>query len=241
MTMGRGGKDGARVGMFPPVTRQGGKRAVAAHVLEILGAWPTRWLLVDADVAIVEFWQAAFGGRLPAVAEIIRNAPCDGEELWKLWKDEPVPMHPDERVARWEVVQSGQAMGGPIVDLDGKWIRGRDGKTAEAPSFKYPPAGSKGFQAELLATANERLARWIVLQKLERRIGKNQRTWSKQRIEWATINWDPARSVHHSMAATRSFVVPSGPLFSGMVDLATDPSTLAPEAAQGWPTGSPGS
>ena len=163
MTMGRG-KNGDRTGLFPPVTRMGGKRAVAEHVLEILGTWPTRWLMVDADVAIVEFWQAVFGGWLSAVAQIIRDAPCDGEELWNLWMSEPVPVHPLERVARWQVVSAGQYGGCPTVATDGRWTR--PGGIALAPwKWKYDDDKTKGLQKDLLAVRNKRLARWIVGQK----------------------------------------------------------------------------
>ncbi len=149
----------AMTGDFPPVTRMGGKRSVADHVLQILGVWPTRWLMIDADPAIVEFWQAAFGGWLPAVAEIIRAAPCDGEELWKLWKDEPVPFHPLERVAHWQVLQAGNFGSEPVVQ---KCVgRSTLGWKASATMM----ARQRVLAKDLLAARNERLARWIVLQK----------------------------------------------------------------------------
>lgn len=151
-------------GEFPPVTRMGGKRAVAAHVLDVLGTWPTRWLMVDADVAIVEFWQAAFGGWLPAVAEIIRDAPCDGEELWKLWKDEPVPVHPLGRVARWQIVQAGIHSAVPVGSAGAKWVRGKRTKIGDG-LWKHASSPKGGLHRDLLAARNERLARWIVLQK----------------------------------------------------------------------------
>lgn len=354
-------------GEFPPVTRMGGKRAVAAHVLDILGTWPVHWLMIDADPAIVEFWQASFGGWLPAVAEIVRAAPCDGEELWKLWKDEPVPVHPLERVARWKGVagystesRSPHGNWRSAVAVDREKAAG----SVEAFADLVAPGA---VTREVLAARNERLARWIVLQKgnfsgkplswtdaawtnvssypqrfdgtpadraeafwkgvagyasvsesaerqgwkarfqvalaadrlgafaagpgsamyldlatsspvfregdvvsidppyqgttgygptltrarvvelaeeaheagcrvfaheaepilgggpwrhveLERRHGKNQRTWSKQRTEILTLNWEPARTVHHSMVPLRSFSIPDGPLFPRVVE-----------------------
>jgi hypothetical protein len=107
-------------GRFPPLGRMGGKRSYADHVLETLGwyQWadrPTEWLMVDADPAIVEFWAAAFAGALPVVAEVIRSAPLDGEELWRAWKDEPVPADPVERLARWIVLQKGNFSGKPLT------------------------------------------------------------------------------------------------------------------------------
>lgn len=165
MTSGRRA-NGDRVGMFAPVSRMGGKRAYAEHVLEILGIWPTEWAMIDADPAIVEFWQAAFGGCLPVVAEIIRAAPCDGEELWKLWTSEPVPSHPLERVARWQVVQAAINSAVPISADGDRWVRG--GKMTIAGSrWKYgdDPSRTGRLNREVLAARNERLARWIVAQK----------------------------------------------------------------------------
>jgi PAS domain-containing protein len=92
----------------------GGKRGYADGLLDVLGRWPDRWLMVDADPAIVLFWCATFGGWLPLVAEAIRNAPADGEELWRLWTSEPVPADPVERLARWVVAQRGSFSGRPV-------------------------------------------------------------------------------------------------------------------------------
>ncbi len=306
----------AMTGEFPPVTRMGGKRGVADHVLQLLGVWPQVWLMVDADPAIVEFWQAAFGGWLPAVAEIIRAAPCDGEELWKFWKDEPVPRHPLERVARWIVLQKGNFNLKPLSwgekwegvagfstesrSKHGNWatavsvdkekiasgaeafwtglagyaslsdlavekgFTGRftkdgttkklDGFTAghgsamlldlatSSPVFRAedlvtidpPYRGTTGYGpdltrervVEIALEAHECGCRvlvhevepvitgspWLAVE-LERRVGKNQRTWSKQRAEWATLNREPARTVHFSMAQTRRFAPIVGDLF----------------------------
>ena len=325
----------AMSGSFPPVTRMGGKRAVAAHVLDILGTWPQRWVMVDADVAIVEFWQAAFGGRLPAVAEVIRNVPADGEELWKLWMGEAVPVHPDERLARWVVGQKGNFNGKPL-SWGEKWegVGGFSHQSTKAAEEGYPDplvegatadrveafwkgmagykslsdlAVDKGFREQVLtgATAEsvesfapsvgetlyldlatsspvfrpgdlvtidppyagttgygskltrERVVElaleahecgcrvlvheaepvrdvapglWIAdapepgprtvstggpwrAAELERRRGRNQRTWSSQRSEWVTINFEPARTVSHTMAVIRTAAGFDGPLF----------------------------
>lgn len=154
----------AMTGRFPPVARMGGKRSYSDGVLDILGTWPKRWLLVDADLAIVEFWQAAFLGLLPAVAEVIRNAPADGEELWRLWTSEPVPVDPVERIARWQVAQAGQHAGVPVASDGEQWTR-----IGGPLSWKYPgdahPRAATALKKRLIATMTERVARWIVCQK----------------------------------------------------------------------------
>lgn len=126
----------AMTGRFPPVARMGGKRAYADGVLDILGTWPKRWLFIDADIAVVEFWQTAFAGLLPAVADVIRNAPADGEELWRLWATEPVPVDLAERVARWIVLQKGNFSARPITWTGGGWYN-----TAGGWSFKRVAGG----------------------------------------------------------------------------------------------------
>ena len=305
----------AMTGRFPPVARMGGKRSYADGVLDILGTWPKRWLLIDADLAIVEFWQAAFAGLLPAVAEVIRNAPADGEELWRLWTSEPVPADPVERVARWIVGQKGNFSAKPLSYGSDGWS-GVAGWTAQEPGSNYPErcrrepvaekverwSGVAGFASlsplahewgfrdrivredladkagalqpvgealyldlaasspvahpgdlvtidppyrgtsgygvalsrervvELAQGAHERGARVLVHEaepvieggpwrslRLQRTRGKGQRTWSKQKAEWVTINFEPATAhpgAAKGRAATRREMAPiSGPLF----------------------------
>lgn len=108
-------------GRFAPIGRMGGKRGYADGVLDILGTWPCRYLMVDSDPAIVLFWRAAFEGWLDQVAEVIRSAPLDGEELWLAWRDEPVPADPVEALARWIVIQKGNFSSKPVSMTEGDW------------------------------------------------------------------------------------------------------------------------
>lgn len=282
----------AMTGRFPPVARMGGKRAVADGVLDILGSWPKRWLLIDADLAIVEFWQAAFLGLLPAVAEVIRNAPADGEELWRLWTSEPVPVDPVERVTRWLVCQSGAHASVPVSANGNAWARTRgplvwkyaagghpaaetalrvdllalrvlslvgrlqagaalfldlaasspvvrpgDLVTIDPPyrgTTSYGSALSRERVVELAQEAHEHGARVLVHEaepvieggpwrslELQRTRGKKQRTWSKQKAEWVTINFEPATAhpgakasgSKQRLASRREMAPIRGPLF----------------------------
>lgn len=144
----------AMTGRFPPVGRMGGKRAVADHVLELLGDWPREWLMVDSDPSIVEFWRLAFAGELPAVAEVISRAPLDGKELWKAWAAEPVPDDPIERLARWAVLQKGNFKGKPLSWSAGRWS-GVSG---------YARIGSKGT----LGMSSERVAKSAIAAAFDR-------------------------------------------------------------------------
>ena len=114
----------AMTGRYPPLGRMGGKRGVADGVLDILGTWPERWVMIDSDPAIILWWSAVFGGWLAAVAEVIGNASLDGEELWKTWAADPVPDNGVEKLARWIVVQKGNFSSKPVT-VDGQeesWV-----------------------------------------------------------------------------------------------------------------------
>lgn len=139
----------AMTGRPPVVPWQGGKRAVADHVLEILGDWPTSFLMVDASSAVVLFWRLAFTGRLPEVAEVIRDAPLDGEALWHAWSAEAVPADDVERSARWIVLQKGNFSGKP-VEFSASWdgLAGceKQGDAAIAAGYgeRFTAAGTDG-------------------------------------------------------------------------------------------------
>lgn len=105
---------------------------MADHLLDILGEWPRSFVMVDADPAIVEYWRLAFGGRFLEVAEVIRAASLDGEELWRAWSTDEVPEDEVERCARWIVLQKGNFSGKP-VSYNGEWS-GLSGFRAEAES-----------------------------------------------------------------------------------------------------------
>ena len=90
----------------------------------------------------------------------------------------------------------------------------------------YGPELTRDRVVELALEANECGCRVLVHEakpvitgdpwravELERRIGKNQRTWSRQRAEWATINFEPARTVSPEMAPVRKAGGFDGPLF----------------------------
>ena len=111
----------AMTGRFPVCSRMGGKRSYSHGILEILGEWPKSFVMVDADPAIVDFWRLAFAGRMRDVADVIRSAPLDGEELWRAWSTESVPEDEIERTARWIVLSKGNFSGKP-VSYNGTWL-----------------------------------------------------------------------------------------------------------------------
>lgn len=112
-------------GFWPPVGRMGGKRAYAHGILDLLGDWPRRWVMIDADPAIVLWWSAVFCGWLDEVAERIRTYELDGEALWRSivyanGKDgsegpAPVPDDPVGRLAAWLVAQKGNFSAKPVT------------------------------------------------------------------------------------------------------------------------------
>lgn len=249
----------AMTGRFVPIARMGGKRAVAAHVLEIIGPdHPRSFLLVDADSAIVAFWGAATNGQLPAVAEVIRGAGLDGEELWRAWSTEPPPLDPVKRLAQWAVLQKGNFSGKPVSWTEGwQGIAGFASVHAAAAALGFTerirashlasglgtfgPALGAALQLDLAVDCPEiragdlvmidppyrgttgygpKLGRERVVElaehahdagadvlvheaepvltggpwrhvELERRHGRGQRTWSAQRHEVATVNFEP--------------------------------------------------
>jgi len=164
-------------GIFAPVSRMGGKRAYADGVIELLGDVPRRFVMVDADPAVVLWWSAVFEGWLGDVAEVIRAAPLDGEELWRAWSTEPTPGSPVEWLARWSVVQAGVHAGLPIEESPaGEWRAGG----GRIPAWKYqgdPERSANRLRKHQMADA---MARWLVVQK---------GNFSAKPVTWAGEAW----------------------------------------------------
>jgi len=114
----------------PPAPYMGGKRRFAPAILDLLrlrGRMPDRIIMADAG-PWATFWQTAIvDGRAAEIADALRalgrRPEKQGAALFKAIGDEPVPEDPVAFCAVFLALQHGNAMGRPVVIIDGRWRR----------------------------------------------------------------------------------------------------------------------